>query len=490
MMRQVASSLANDKNFVGLDVGTTALKAVLVSVSTAGQVEVVRRSEHRYGEGGRPSRDPTEWVDMARDAIMDVTSDSGPPRAIGLTGQMHTLLGVDANGVPVPPVLLWLDMDGDALMHEFFRRSFHESPVTATGNIPLPDFLLAKWLYATHRDPAYRKHVRRLYTAKDFVRISLSVNSADAIDPNEAAGTQLYDPFKRRWNHELLEAAGLPQQLLPDVVPATEIRGVADALGPAWAETQVVVGVGDQSAAARAVGAVGEGHVSASLGTSGVVCAPWNINTAPDSWTGDFHLFPTGFDDTFHVIGTIPALGPTISWLAKLLECTHNEIDDLGRMSEPGSSGARFLPYLGGSGAPHPNHLAAAELGNMRLDFDRRDLVRAVLDGVAMELACIIDEMRSAGVPVTDVILSGGATRLESLTSTIASFAGVACHVVDADSASAVGAALLAHDSLTKSRGATLRKGPITPPAALTVPDSWRQRRREVLRVVTQKEPT
>ena len=210
----------------------------------------------------------------------------------------------------------------------------------------------------------------------------------------------------------------------------------------------MVVGVGDQAAAARAIGSLVPGVASLSLGTSGVLSIPLMKSALPTSWDGAFHLFPTGFDDNYQVIGTVPAFGATLRWLEGLFGRPMAELDAAASGRPIGEGRALFVPYLAGAGAPHPHHHLAAALTGLTVASDLAGVVRAVYDGLAQELAAITHEAAAIGAPTDVVLLSGGATHLPGLVATLAAFLPCECRLVDAAEASAVGAALAALDHL------------------------------------------
>ena len=459
---------------IGIDIGTSSVKAVLCRIGA--EVVVERTVCKPYGEDGRPTRDPDLWVRLAKSAITELTAN-GPVAAVGFTGQMHALVALDAMGAVAAPVKLWLDMDGAAALRDFVRR-VHNGLAAAmarrTGNIPLPDFTLAKWLHALGADPTLDQRVVRLCCAKDFVRQQLDPKAPHVVDSNEAAGMQLFDPFADRWNGELVAAAGIPSQALPAVVHAATVAGrLADG-------TPLVVGVGDQASAARAIGAFEPGTVSLSLGTSGVLSFTLERRRLAADWNGAFHLFPLGFTGDYEVIGTIPAFGGTLRWLSSLLGRSIGELDRLAAETAPGDGRAIFLPYLAGAGAPHPRHELEGRLIGITAELTPARLVRAVYDGLAQEFAIIAQEAAVHLARGERVMISGGAARLTCLVGTIAAFLDAEICVVDAGEASAVGAALIAADTLAPGTRARLTATPVPRTKRVAPTMAWRKAREAV----------
>ncbi len=433
---------------------------------------IIRAKAATYAGDGAPTRDATLWARLAEEALTELSAGE-TIAAIGFTGQMHAMVALDDDGALTAPVKLWLDMDGAPDL-DAFVAAYPGSFAQETGNIPLPDFTLAKWLWARHLDPGLSGRVSGLYCAKDYVRAALDPSAPFVVDRNEATGMQVFDPFADRWHDDILKRAGLPHAALPTPVAATEVAGT-------WRGIPMVVGVGDQAAAARAIGALIPGVASLSLGTSGVLSIPLKKAALPTRWDGAFHLFPTGFDDDYQVIGTVPAFGATLRWLQSLFGRSMADLDAAAISRPVGGGRALFVPYLAGAGAPHPDHGLAAALSGLTVDTDLPAIVRAVYDGMAQELAAITEEAAAIGAPTEIIVLSGGATHLSGLVATLAAFLPCECRVVDAAEASAVGAALAALDHLVPQNHLSLSTAAVPRTERLAPRDDWRLARAAAL---------
>jgi xylulokinase len=465
------------ERYIGIDVGTSSLKAVLVEIQEA-SVSVVREVSEPYSKDDLIVRTPEVWVECARSILAKLNAEV--PRGIGFTGQMHSLIALSKERRVLPPSLLWLDMHGDSDLVDFVK-DFPDQMVTRTGNIPLPDFTLAKWLYASRVNPRIRTETEMLLPAKDFVRLSLDPDSHGCTDPSEAAGTQLFNPFSGKWDLELVDRARIPRRALPLVVSASTKAGSGGAIAAAWGDAFLVVGAGDQAAAARAVGAAEEGVVSISLGTSAVISVPWKMASLPKGWDGSLHLLPGTEKSVQDIIATIPAFGPGLQWAARLLG---GNLDDLDRWARIGDNDDRpllFFPYLGGSGAPHPDIHRRGSFSGLDLSTTRESVARAIYDGFAMELSTLLDEIRRWGAPAQHVVLSGGASQLPTLIETIASFIDLPCFSVANPSASAIGAALLARDAVGTGATPCLPHVAVNKTQTRTVSRAWREARKRIM---------
>lgn len=455
---------------IGIDIGTSSVKAVRIRADDGITVEAA--VSRPYAADNAPTRDPALWARLAEEALVELTTGEAVS-AIGFTGQMHSLVALERGGALAAPVKLWLDMDGAPDL-EAFVAAYPGSFARDTGNIPLPDFTLAKWLWARRLDPSLSGRIDGLYCAKDYVRALLDPSAPFVVDRNEATGMQVFDPFADRWHDDLLERAGLPRAALPRPVSATEVAGV-------WRGIPMVVGVGDQAAAARAIGSLVPGVASLSLGTSGVLSIPLMKHALPVDWDGAFHLFPTGFDDNYQVIGTVPAFGATLRWLQNLFGRPMAELDAAAAALPVGQGRELFVPYLAGAGAPHPCHDLAAALSGLTVASGLAGIVRAVYDGMAQELATITHEAAAIGAPTDVVLLSGGATHLPGLVATLAAFLPCECRLVDAAEASAVGAALAGLDHLRPANRLCLSTTAVPSAQSLAIRDDWRRAREAAL---------
>jgi sugar (pentulose or hexulose) kinase len=462
----------------GLDIGTSGVKATLVEVSD--HVAVERRSTTvAYRPDMEPNREPARWFDASLEALAALDAQEVAPRALGFTGQMHALVPVDEGLRPLRPALLWLDYDGAAALDGFVKAHPEIDLLRRTGNIPLPDFTLAKWLYAAGLAPALSVDTYAVLGAKDYVRAKLCVADS-ASDPNDAAGTQLFDPFSRCWATEVFEAAGLPVSALPRVVPSTTVTPPArQGSGKPFAQ-QSVVGTGDQAAASRAVGAWGEGTVSLSLGTSGVVAAPFACSTFPEDWDGQFHLFPLDPEGAFQLIGTVPSVGPTLRWLSRLVGTSVEELPELASSADH-RRGPSFFPYLAGRGAPHADSSQHGALVGLTEQTSAADIAQAVYWGIALELASIIEETHKVGIEIQRVVCSGGAALDGYLVASIAACLDVPCLTASTSNASSSGAALIAYDSVCPGNTATLRLRPVAPAQPIAETSCWRDQREAFL---------
>jgi len=417
---------------VGLDVGTTGVKAL--ALSPAG--EVLARAEETYElstpEPGWAEQDPEDWWRAAERALARL---GGEATAIGLSGQMHGLVVLDDRDRVLRPAILWNDQRTEAECAEIEERVGLRRLIQLTGNRALAGFTAPKLLWLRRNEPARYAHIAHILLPKDYVRLRLT--GEHAIDVADASGTLLFDVARRRWSEEMLDALELDPAWLPRALESPEISGTTDTGVP------VAAGAGDQAAAALGVGVDRPGPVSVVLGTSGVVFAALPEFAAdPQARVHAFcHAVPGGW----HAMGVMLSAAGSLRWLRGALGSRHgyDELTAAAADWPPGTEGATFLPYLTGERTPHADPHARAAFAGLTLRHDLGALVRAVLEGVAFGLRDSLELLRELGVDPHAGHASGGGARSELWLRILASVLGLPIRRAQTDEGSAYGAALL-----------------------------------------------
>jgi xylulokinase len=436
---------------LGIDVSTTATKAVLVD--EAGTVVGVGVAEYGF-DVPRPlwsEQDPSLWWDGARGAIASVLASTGVAAAdivgVGLTGQMHGLVLLDEAGQVLRPAILWNDQRTSAECDAIRAAIGRERLIRITGNDALTGFTAPKLVWVRDREPDVWRQVAHILLPKDYVRLRLTAEYA--IDKADGAGTLLFDLAARDWSAEVVETLQVDPTWLPRTWEGPAVTGTVTAEAAAAtglrAGTPVVAGGGDQSANAVGVGAVDPGVVALSLGTSGVVFAATDRPLFdPD---GRVHAFCHALPERWHMMSVMLSAAGSLRWFRDTL-APGVAFDDLVAPSgeiPAGSDGLLFLPYLSGERSPHPDPLARGAFVGLTLSHDRRHLTRAVLEGVAFGLRDGLDLMVEAGVPMPSQIrASGGGTASPVWRQILADVLQSEIATVDTTEGAAYGAALLA----------------------------------------------
>jgi xylulokinase len=417
---------------VGLDVGTTGVKALALSP----EGDVLARAEESYGlstpHPGWAEQDPEDWWRAAERALAAL---GGEPAAIGLSGQMHGLVVLDDRDRVLRPAILWNDQRTEAECVEIEERVGLTRLIQLTGNRALTGFTAPKLLWLRRHEPTTFAQVAHVLLPKDYVRLRLT--GEHAIDVADASGTLLFDVARRRWSQEMLEALEVDPAWLPRALESPEVSGETAAGIP------VAAGSGDQAAAALGVGVDRPGPVSVVLGTSGVVFAALPAFAADPQ--ARVHAFCHAVPGVWHAMGVMLSAGGSLRWVRDVVG-PRGGYDELTAAAEEwpaGSEGLTFLPYLSGERTPHADPHARAAFAGLTLRHDRGALVRAVLEGVAYGLRDSLELLRELGVDPRDGRVSGGGARSELWLRILASVLGLPIRRTTADEGSAYGAALL-----------------------------------------------
>ena len=420
-------------DLVGLDVGTTGVKALRISPGG----EIVARAEEGYRlstpQPGWAEQDPEDWWRAAEAALAAVGSDG--VAGIGLSGQMHGLVALDNADRVLRPAILWNDQRTGAECAEIEARFGLRELVRLTGNRALPGFTAPKLLWLRRHEPDVYARIARVLLPKDYVRLRLA--GEHATDVADASGTLLFDVRQRRWSGEVLEGLEIPPDWVPPALESTGLSGrTADGL-------PVAAGAGDQAAGALGVGVDRPGPLSVVLGTSGVVFAALPAFAAdPD---GRVHSFCHAVPDGWHAMGVMLSAAGSLGWLREVV-APGEPPDEVVAEAEPwppGVEGLTFLPYLAGERTPHVDPAARAAFAGLSLRHDRGALVRAVLEGVAFGLRDSLELLRAIGVEPGSARVSGGGARSELWLRIVASVLELPLERTAAEEGAAFGAALL-----------------------------------------------
>jgi xylulokinase len=436
---------------LGIDSSTTATKAILVD--EAGTVVATASSSYDY-ETPQPlwaEQSPSLWWDGAIESMRSVLDQSGQAPgdidAVGLTGQMHGSVLLDAEGEVIRPTILWNDQRTAAECDEIRRRVGRERLISITGNDALTGFTAPKLLWVQAHEPENWAKVRHVLLPKDFVRHRLT--GEYAVDVADGSGTVLFDLRARTWSPAMLEALEIDPSILPATYEGPNTTGTvtaeaAEATGLAPG-TPLVAGGGDQSANAVGVGAVSPGIVALSLGTSGVVFAATDGPTVEGE--GRVHAFCHAVPGRWHMMGVMLSAAGSLRWFRDTVAPERSFDELLSGASEvpAGSDGLLFLPYLTGERTPHPDPLARGAFVGLTVRHELRHMTRAVIEGVAFGLRDGLDLMVGAGVTKpAQIRASGGGTRSGLWRQILADVLDAEIAVVGTEEGAAYGAALLA----------------------------------------------
>ncbi len=414
----------------GVDVGTSAVKALAVSPSG----DVLARVERGYPlstpQPGWSEQDPDDWVHAAKSALEEI---GGDVQGIGFSGQMHGLVCLDAAGDVLRPAILWNDQRTGLQCEEIERRIGLDRLIELTGNRALPGFTAPKLLWLREHEPGVYARIAHVLLPKDYVRFRLT--GERAMDVTDASGTLLLDVGARRWSGEVLDALELDPAWLPPLLESPDVAGKTAAGVP------VAAGAGDQAAGAIGVGVDRPGPLSVVLGTSGVVFAALPA-FAHDS-TGSAHAFCHAVPGSWHAMGVMLSAAGSLAWVRDALDAPYDRLLDEAERWPAGTEGAQFAPYLSGERTPHADPDVRAAFVGLSLRHDRGAIVRAVLEGVAYGLRDSLELLRAMDVVADAGRISGGGARSALWTRIVASTLGIPLQRVVVEEGAAYGAALL-----------------------------------------------
>jgi xylulokinase len=445
---------------LGIDVGTTGAKALLVNEKG----EIVARSTHEYPlhtpRPGWAEQDPADWWQATVNAIRDAASapgiKPGEIAGMGLSGQMHGSVFLDAKNEVIRPAILWCDQRTADQCDWITRTAGRDTVVAETCNPVLTGFTAPKIVWLRQNEPDAYARVRKVLLPKDYIRFRLTGEFATEV--SDASGTSLLNIRERKWSKKMLAALEMPEDWLPAVfespVPSARISKEAASLTGLAEGMPVVGGGGDQAAGAVGNGIVKSGVISVTCGTSGVVFASLDLPVMDEQLRT--HTFCHAVPGKWHVMGVMLSAGGSLRWfrdavaseevaLAKRMGVDPYElITAQAATVEPGCEGLIFLPYLTGERTPYPDPDARGVFFGLNLRSGRPQMARAILEGVAYGLRDSLEIVKAMGVKITQVRASGGGARSDLWRHIQADVFNTELVTITIDEGPAFGVALLA----------------------------------------------
>ena len=434
--------------FIGIDVSTTASKAIVVDEQ--GNVVATQSYPHELSTP-RPlwsEQDPAEWWQATSAALRDVLDevDAGDVAAIGLTGQMHGLTPLDANGDVIRPAILWNDQRSGPQCEEITEKVGAKRLYQLVGTMMLPGFTAPKILWMKQNEPEHYAKIAHVLLPKDYVRYKLS--GAFVTDVAGGSGFGIMDVGARTWSDEAVDAAEIPREWLPEIVESPEISAwVSEAAAEATglkAGTPIVGGAGDQPAGGVGSGIVQDGMMSLTIGTSGVAYAS-HATYAPEP-DGRLHTFCGPVPGTYFHMGVMLSAAGGLRWFHDELAGgrDYDAINELVADVPIGANGLLFAPYLTGERNPHPDPLARGAFVGLTLRHGIAEMARAVMEGVAFGMRDQVELLRAQGMQPTEAVISGGAVKSPVWRQMVTDIMGMPLYTVNTTEGGAFGAAILA----------------------------------------------
>ncbi len=439
--------------FLGLDIGTSSVKALLVgfdqrTIAEASAPLAVSRPHPLWSE-----QNPDDWFDGVEAAVAAIRAQAPAAFAalagVGLSGQMHGATLLDRADRPLRPAILWNDGRSFAECVELRRRV--PDVEKRTGNLVMPGFTAPKMLWVAAHEPEVAKATRRVLLPKDYVRLRLSGEAVSEM--SDASGTSWLDVGQRRWDETLLAASGLSLAAMPRLVEGSEVSAhLSPAVAKAWGlegrKIPIAGGGGDNAASAIGVGATAAGAGFVSLGTSGVVFSVTDRFVSLPERT--LHAFCHALPHRWHGMSVMLSAAAALAWIADVL----GREQDIGGLVASAEAFARsksaiaaapiFLPYLSGERTPHNDAEATGMFAGLRANHGADALAFAVIEGVAFAFADGVDVLDAAGARPVRPLFVGGGARSKFWGQMIADVTGLTIDLAEgAEAGAALGAARL-----------------------------------------------
>ncbi len=409
---------------LGIDIGTSGTKTVLFDERGNTIASATEEYPLYQPNVGWAEQDPEDWWKATYMSIRAVISKSGVNpqdiKGIGLSGQMHGAVLLDAENRVLRKAIIWCDQRSAAECEEITSRVGKQRLIEITANPALTGFTASKILWVRNHEPEIYEKVRKILLPKDYVRFRLTGEFATEV--SDASGMQLMNIPERCWSSEVLEKLEIDRSFLADLYESQEVTGkitrqAAELTGLAEG-TPVVGGAGDQAAGAVGNGIVKPGVISSTIGTSGVVFAySEKVNIDP---LGRVHTFCHAIPDTWHIMGVTQGAGLSLKWfrdnfcveekrVAELMDIDpYVLMDKEAEKVEAGCSGLIYLPYMMGERTPHLDPDARGVFFGLSAKHGKQDMLRAIMEGVTYSLRDCLEIIKEMNIPVTEVRASGG----------------------------------------------------------------------------------
>ncbi|NMB61387.1 MAG: xylulokinase [Chloroflexi bacterium] len=437
--------------YLGIDTSTTSTKTIAIDQN--GKILAVSSSGYSF-ETPFPlwsEQDPHLWWQATKvsmcECVMKAGIEPSQVKGIGLTGQMHGLVILDEKGEILRPSILWNDQRTQKQCDEIRELIGRKEFIRITGNDALTGFTAPKILWVKEEEPAIFKKIKHILLPKDYIRLKLT--GEYAIDRAGGSGTVLFNLADRDWSSNLIKTLGLNAEWFPPTFEGTHITGTLTK--QAAEEVGLIEGIpvfgggGDQAASAVGTGAVKEGIVSLSLGTSGVIFA--SVDSPFIEPEGRLHAFCHAVPAKWHLMGVMLSAAGSLRWYKDTFRDQSN-FDDLLTGTKgimPGSDGLIFLPYLTGERTPYPDPLARGGFIGITVRHTIQHFTRAVLEGVAFGLRDSYELMKEAGLKNMEQIrITGGGAKSLIWRQIIADIFNTEIVSINSEEGAAFGAALLA----------------------------------------------
>lgn len=431
--------------YIGVDLGTSAVKLLLMDGS--GKIENIVSREYPldFPHPGWSEQRPEDWWDAVVDGIKALVADYDKDQVAGISfgGQMHGLVILDAQDQVIRPAILWNDGRTTEEVDYLNNIIGKDKLSQYTANIAFAGFTAPKLLWVVKNEPENFARIHKIMLPKDYIAYKLT--GVHCTDVSDASGMLLLDVKNRRWSPEMLEICHIREEQLAKVYESYEAVGtlkpeVAEVLGlPAGCK--VAAGAGDNAAAAVGTGTVGDGMCNISLGTSGTIFIS-SRNFGVDE-NNALHAFGHA-DGYYHLMGCMLSAASCNKWWMDDIIGTKDYGKEQQVIEKLGENHVFFLPYLMGERSPHNDPNARGTFIGLTMDNTRADMTQAVLEGVAFAMRDSFEVARSLGIHIQRTKICGGGAKSPLWCKIMANVLGIRVDLLASEEGPSMGGAMLA----------------------------------------------
>ncbi|AOV08711.1 xylulokinase [Sporosarcina ureilytica] len=407
------------KYVIGIDLGTSAVKILLLNQDGNIVHEVSKAYSLIHEKAGYSEQNPQDWVDQTVSGLSELlqTFEGNPSdiEGISFSGQMHGLVLLDENNKVLRNAILWNDVRTTNQCQQIYDVIGENRLLEITKNPALEGFTLPKLLWVKEHEPHLYEKLNKFVLPKDYLRYRLTEKLHT--EYSDAAGTLLLNVSKKAWSKEICDALDINIDICPPLVePHAEVGFISSKFAKVTgldSKTRVFAGGADNACGAIGSGILEDGKTLCSIGTSGVVLSHETNNDK--EFDGKVHYFNHGLADAYYTMGVTLSAGHSLSWFKEVFapEESFEEILTGVENVPIGSNGLLFTPYLVGERTPHADALIRASFIGMDSSHVRSDFVRAVLEGITFSLNESLEIFRQEGKKIDTIVSTGGGTKNE-----------------------------------------------------------------------------
>lgn len=432
-------------NYIGIDLGTSAVKLLLMEGSGKILKIVSREYPISFPKPGWSEQNPYDWFTQSMDGLKELLEESDKSQVAGISfgGQMHGLVALDEKDEVIRPAILWNDGRTTEECDYLNRVIGKEKLSSYTANISFTGFTAPKVLWMKKNEPENFARISKIMLPKDYLAYRLS--GVHCTDVSDASGTLFFDVKNRTWSREMCEICGIRDEWLPKVFESYEAVGIirpelAAELGIPE-NVKIAAGAGDNAAAAVGTGTVGDGACNISLGTSGTIFISSKKFGVDEN--NALHSFDHA-DGTYHLMGCMLSAASCNKWWMDEIIGTKDYAGEQKDITGLGENHVFFLPYLMGERSPHNDPNARGTFIGLTMDTTRADMTQAVLEGVAFALRDSFEVAKSLGIPIERTKICGGGAKSPLWKKIVANILNVKVDILENEEGPSMGGAMLA----------------------------------------------